>query len=92
MGALGHQAALVEDQDRVGGQDGGEPVRDYQAGAAAQQRAQGGLDVLLGDAVQVGGCLVEDHDPRVAQDDAGDRQPLFSPPDSRWPRSPTMVS
>jgi hypothetical protein len=45
-------------------------VRDHDRGAAVQQRAQGGLDVLFGDGVEVGGGLVEDDDPWVAQDDS----------------------
>src|SRR5215470_10720308 len=79
MGALVDESALVEDEDRVGGQDGGQPVGDDQRGAAPQQVGQGGLDVVFGEAVQVGGGLVQNDDLRVAQDDPGDRQPLFFP-------------
>src|SRR5262249_15178228 len=43
----------------------------------SQQVGQRRLDVVLGDAVQVGGGLVQDDYPRVAQDDAGDGEPLF---------------
>ena len=38
VGALLHQAAFVQHQDLVGGQDGGQPVSDNEAGAAWQQR------------------------------------------------------
>src|SRR5262249_40279574 len=91
-GALADEPALVGDEDGVGGQDRRQPVGDNQRGAASQQVGRGGLDVVFGEAVKVGGGLVQDDDPRVAQDDPGDRQPLFSPPDSRWPRSSTTVS
>jgi hypothetical protein len=53
VGAGRDQPALVKEQDLVGGSDGGQAVRDHQGGAAAQQYAQCGLDVVLGDAVQV---------------------------------------
>jgi hypothetical protein len=73
-----HEAA-VEDDDLVGGQDRGEPVRDHDRRTSAQQRAQRGLDVVLGNRVQVGGGLVEDQDTRVAQDHPGDRHPPLLP-------------
>ena len=77
MVALLDHASPVEDEDRVGGEDGGEAVGDHDRGAAREQRAQRRLDQLLREAVEVRGRLVEDQDPGVLEDDAGDREPLL---------------
>ena len=45
--------ALIEDEDRVGGQDRREPVCDHDRGAAREQRPERGLDQLLGERVQM---------------------------------------
>jgi len=39
--------SLLEHKDLVGGQDRGQAVRDHDRGAAAQQRAKRGLDVVF---------------------------------------------
>src|SRR5262245_66613113 len=53
VGSGGHQLALVQDEDLVGGQDGGQPVGDDQCSAAVQEQAQCPLDVMIGAAVEV---------------------------------------
>ncbi len=88
MGSGVDQATLVEDEDLVGGQDRGQPVRDHDRGTPAQQRAQRGLDVVLGHRVEVGGGLVEDEDARVAQDHPGDRDALLLPTGQPVPAFP----
>src|SRR6266508_6721220 len=65
-------AAVVEDQDQVGGEHGRQPVRDDERRPPGEERAQRGLDVLLGDGVEVGRGLVEDQDARILEDDPGD--------------------
>ena len=53
MVALLDDLALVEDEDGVGGEDGGESVGDHDRGAAGEEGAQRGLDQLFGEAVEV---------------------------------------
>src|SRR5687768_10168623 len=51
---------VVEDQDGVGGADGGEAVGDDDRGAAVEQGLDGVLDQKLGLGVDRGGGFVED--------------------------------
>src|SRR5689334_15608890 len=62
VGAGLDQSAAVEDQDPVGGEDGGEAVGDHQGGAAALEGLQRLLDEVLGGGVEVARRLVEDQD------------------------------
>src|SRR5207253_4991694 len=71
------ELAAREDEDRVGGEDGREAMRDHDRGAPGEKRPERGLDQLLGERVEVRGCLVEDQDRRALEDDAGNRQPLL---------------
>ena len=48
VGAAGEEAALVQDVDGVGAEDGGEAVRDDETGAVAAQGLQSLLDEVLG--------------------------------------------
>ena len=57
--------------------DGGEPVGNDNGGAALAQFVQGGLDSLLGDGVQGGGCLIQHQDLRIFQEHPGDGDPLL---------------
>src|SRR5580704_8170030 len=70
-------AAAVEHDDLVGMDDGREPVRDHNRGAAAAHLLQRALDLLLGAGVERAGRLVEQQDVRVLEDGAGDRHPLL---------------
>ena len=69
--------ALVEHDDLVGADDGGEPVRDHQRGAALGHALERVLDFLLGVAVERRGRLVEQQDRRRLQDGAGDGDALL---------------
>ena len=68
---------LVQDQDLVGVDDGGEAVGDDQRGHAAAEAAQAPLDGLLGGAVQGRGGLVQDQDARALEDGAGEGHALL---------------
>src|SRR6478736_6819973 len=76
VGALLHDAAVVEDEDQVGVADGGEPVRDHQRRTSLERGVERLLDCGLGLAVEVGRGLVEHHDGRRLEQEAGDREPL----------------
>jgi hypothetical protein len=92
VAALLDEAAAVEHEDQVGGEDRREAVGDDDGAASDEQRRERGLDELLGDAVEVGGRLVEDQDARVLRITRAIATRCFSPPERRWPRSPTIVS
>ena len=84
--------AVVDDEDEVGVAHGAEAVGDDQGRAVAQRLVERPLQGLLGLAVEVGGGLVEHDQAGALEQQASDREPLLSPPESRWPRSPTTVS
>src|SRR5699024_4841175 len=75
--ALLDDVAVAHDQDGVGVPDGGQPVGDDKAGAAAHQVVHGGLDALFGAGIHRAGGLVQNQDPVVRQDGAGDGQKLL---------------
>ena len=77
MGAALDDLALVEHDDLVGADDGREPVRDHQRGAAARDALERVLDFLLGVAVERRGRLVEHQDRRRFQDRARDGDALL---------------
>ena len=60
----------------VGVPDGGEPVRDHDRGAALAQPGKCGLHGGLVLGVERAGRFVEQQDARVAQQGAGERDPL----------------
>ena len=72
-------AALVHHDDAIGVQDGGQPVRDDHAGAAAHELPQRILDQVLALAVERAGGFVQDQDARVAQERARDGDALALP-------------
>ena len=72
--ALLDDAALVEDDDQVGVDDGREAVRDDEGGAAGPGGIERPLDAGLGLGVQRAGGLVEQQDRRVLRAGRG-----------RWP-------
>jgi len=51
-------------------------MRDHQGGPTPGEFGQCRLDLTLGVIVQRAGCLIEDEDPRIAQNGAGDGDPL----------------
>ena len=71
--------AVGEHDDLVAAAHRGQPVRDDDADAAAQQPVGGPLHPRLGDRVDPGGRLVEDHHVRVADQDPGERDQLLLP-------------
>src|SRR5262249_45394180 len=71
------KTAAIQHQDPICGQDRREAMRDDKRRAAGKERTKSRLDHLLGDGVQVGGGLVEDHYSRILEDDAGDRHALL---------------
>jgi hypothetical protein len=77
VGAALDDLAGVEHDDEVGVDDRRQPVGDHQRRPALQRLLQRRLHQPLGLGVEVGGRLVEDHDRRVLEQHAGDRQPLL---------------
>src|SRR5579871_3330382 len=75
--ALFDDAAVLEDDDDIGVENGGEAVGDADAGLADHQFIEGILDEALAFGVQRAGGLVQDEDGGVAQDGAGDGEALF---------------
>ena len=67
---------VLDHQDQVGGADGGQPVGDDHRRPPRQRLAERRLHGRLRGRVQVGGRLVQDHHPRVGQQQPGDGQPL----------------
>jgi hypothetical protein len=77
VGAAFGDAALVEHDDLVGIDHGGEPVGNDDRGPPRGHVADRRLDGGLGAAVERAGRLVEDQDRRVLQQRARDRHPLL---------------
>ncbi len=69
--------AVVEHQDHVGADDGRQPVRDHQRGAALGHAIELVLDVPLGVAVERRGRFVKQQDRRTFEDGAGDGDALL---------------
>src|SRR4051794_39989257 len=71
VGAFFDDFAVAQDVDAVGFADAREAVRDEQDGAAREQFADRGEELVLGLGVEGGGGFVEDHEGRVAEEEAG---------------------
>src|SRR5207253_7786817 len=69
--------ALVEHDDFVGTDDGGEPVCDDERGAVSRHPVERVLDFLFGMAVERGGGLVEEQDWWGLEDGARDGDALL---------------
>ena len=76
MGAAVDDPAAVEDDHLVGQRDGREAVGDDEGRPPGHHLAEPGLDRRLGGRVDRGGGVVEDQDPRVGEQGAGDRDAL----------------
>ncbi len=77
MRPLFHNIAIPNHQDQVGIADGGEAVRDHEAGAPLHQFAHGLLDQQLRVGIH-GTCrLVQDQHGRIGQDGTRDGQQLL---------------
>ncbi|MNX93033.1 hypothetical protein D3C86_1252020 [compost metagenome] len=81
MRALRHQLTAVQHQDPIGVADGAEALGDDEAGPArvAHQAVQGLPDGGFGLGVHRRGAVVQDDEPRIDQERAGDRQALPLP-------------
>src|SRR3990167_4488463 len=77
MAATFDDPAAVEDHDLVGIDDGRQPMRDHHRGAPPAHLLQRALDLLFGAGVERTGRLVEQQDPRILEDRAGDRHTLL---------------
>src|SRR6185437_6632504 len=77
MAAALDDLAVLEHQDLVGVDDGGEAVGDDERGTVLRDLAQAGLDLALGLGVERRGRLVADEDARLLEDDAGDGDALL---------------
>jgi uncharacterized membrane protein YccC len=73
--ALLDDPAVVKDDELIHSHDGAQPM-SHQGGAAVHELPQSLLDEDLAFRVQRAGGLVEQQDRRVAQDGAGERDPL----------------
>ena len=76
MAALFDDAPLVEDENTVGADHARQAMRQDQGRAPGRQAVDRLLDHRLVFGIDRGQRLVEDQDRRIAQQGAGDRQPL----------------
>ena len=76
VGAAGEEAALVEDVDGIGAEDGGEAVCDDETGAVASQSFEGLLDEVLGFGIDGRSGLIEEQNGRILQKGACDGDAL----------------
>ena len=77
VGAAFDDLAAVDDEDLVGGEDGGEAVSDGEGGATGGEPSEGVLDEAFGAGVEGGRGFVEDQDAWVFEDGAGDGDALL---------------
>jgi hypothetical protein len=80
--ALG-DAAVMEDEDLIGGGDGLQSVGDDEQGAVGGERTESIVEERFDLGVDGGGGFVEQHDRRVLEQGAGDRDPLSLAPGDR---------
>lgn len=76
MGADVGKAPVLEDGDAVGEVEGGAAVGDEEGGPALHDVLQGLVDLVLDAGVHGGGGVVEDEQPRVGEDRAGEGDAL----------------
>src|SRR4051794_40297794 len=76
MGAVGDDAALVEEDDPVGESDGGRPMGDHDRRTATHDLTQRVADLVLLGGVDGRGGVVEDQDTRVGEHRPSDGDPL----------------
>ena len=76
VGALVHDAAGVDDDDAVGQVQGRAAVGDEQRRPATHDRAQGRVDGLFHLGVDSTRGVVEQQDPRIAEQGPGEGDPL----------------
>src|ERR671939_328637 len=67
----------LDHQDHIGSLDGGETVGNRQGGAVLHQRCKRRLDEPLRTCICRAGRLIQDQDPRLLEEDAGNREALL---------------
>ena len=92
VGAALDDPAVVEHDDLVGVADGREPVGDRDRRAALGEAVERLLDGALGLGVERARRLVEDSTGGLRSTVRAIAMRCFSPPEKRYPRSPTTVS
>src|SRR5690606_11064439 len=79
VGAALHHPTFVDDQNLVCLPHSRQTVGEHHRSPTLERRSQGSLHSRLRLGVEMGGRLVQDHDARVLQEQAGDGQPLLLP-------------
>ena len=74
--ALLDDLAVREQNDLIGAADGGKSVRDDEHGSDIHHALERSLDQNLGFGIDIGGCLVKDHDLRTVDDGTGKGEQL----------------
>ena len=86
MSTLLHQGTAFQHIQAVGVGDTGEPVGDANRGPPTGQPLQSLVDRRLGAGIQGGCCFVQEQQGRIAEDRAGNGQPLSLPLSGSWKR------
>jgi hypothetical protein len=73
---LVYDPAFLEHKDAVGVDDASDPLGDDDDSRSGRLFAQPSADTRFGAVVKCGEAVVEQQDPRCADDRAGDREPL----------------
>ena len=79
MAAALYDSLVTENDDFIRVADRGKPVGDHDGGPVLGQLLQALLNVAFAFVIQSGGRFVQDQDPGILQENAGDRDPLFLP-------------
>jgi len=85
-------ATVFHDDDPIGAADRRKTVADDQHGSVSGEPFQGVLDHVLGFAVDRAGRFIEQQDRRVAEQGAGQRDPLALAAGQPTPAGPTAES
>lgn len=76
VGPLFHNNPFVHDEDMIGINDCGQPVRDIDSGPIAADSVQSSFDNGLDSIVECTCSFIENKDPRICDDRAGQRDAL----------------
>jgi hypothetical protein len=91
MAAFFNDRAFFHDHDSVCGFDGGQAMRDQDAGCVFQNEIQRLLDLPFSEWVNAGGGFIQNEDGGVLHEHAHQRHELTLPHGEALPRSPTSV-
>ena len=92
MPAARRDATLIQHQDQIRGMDGAQAVGDDKRRASVHDPFQRNLDQMLRLAVHAGCGIIEDQNPRVGQQGAGNCQALLLSAGKRPPAFAHFVS